>query len=310
MRRCDVIVVGAGVMGAAVAWELSRQGRHVVTLERHEYLHTRGSSHGATRVFRLSDRDPTLVAMAKRALPLWRELEEDAEAEVLLDTGGIDHGDVADLRAVAAALDAEGVPYEVLQAEDAGERWPGMRFDGPVVHQADGGRLLAEGALRAYTSAAAAHGAEVYYQTPALTMEDTDDGVVVVTDFEEFMGRVVVVAAGAWAGAVLGGLGPVPSLPIQVTQEQTFHFLPRRDGMSWPSFVHYGAPARYGLETPEEGVKVAEHGCGPVVDPDDRDSEIDPVDLGCHYANTLTVPRSPIRLTPPNTVLRQGRGDR
>ncbi|HEX9970149.1 MAG TPA: FAD-dependent oxidoreductase, partial [Acidimicrobiales bacterium] len=42
------------------------------------------------------------------------------------------------------------------------------------------------------------------------------------------------------------------------------------------SFVHYGAPARYGLETPEEGVKVAEHGTGPTVDPDDRDSEIDP----------------------------------
>lgn len=271
-----MIVVGAGVMGAAVAWELSRQGRHVVTLERYEYLHSRGSSHGATRVFRLSDRDPTLVAMAKRALPLWRELEEDAGAEVLVRTGGIDHGDVADLRAVAAALDAEGVAYEVLQAEEAGERWPGMRFDGPVVHQPDGGRLLAEGALRAFTTAAAAHGAEVYYQTPALTMEDTEDGIVVVTDFEEFVGRVVVVAAGAWAGAVLGGVGPIPSLPIQVTQEQTFHFLPRQDGVPWPSFVHYGAPTHYGLETPEEGVKVAEHGSGPVVDPDDRDSEIDP----------------------------------
>ena len=78
MRRCDVIVVGAGVMGTAVAWELSRRGKHVVTLERFEYLHGRGSSHGATRVFRLGDRDPTLVAMARDALPLWRKLEDDA----------------------------------------------------------------------------------------------------------------------------------------------------------------------------------------------------------------------------------------
>lgn len=278
MRRCDVVVVGAGVMGAAVAWELSRRGTHVVTVEQYEYLHTRGSSHGATRVFRLADRDPELVALARQALPLWRALEDDAGKEVLVTTGGIDHGDVDELRAIAAALDGAGVPYEVLQAEDAADRWPGMRFTGPVVHQPDGGKLLSEQALRAFTEAAASHGAEVYYSQPVHQIERLDeDGneVVVVTDFDEYIAPVVVVACGAWADKVLDGLAPAPSLAV--TQEQTFHFLPRRDAMAWPSFVHYGSPARYGLETPDEGVKVAEHGTGPVVDPDERDGEIDPM---------------------------------
>jgi len=280
MRRCDVVVVGAGVMGAAVAWELSRRGTHVVTVEQHEYLHTRGSSHGATRVFRLSDRDPELVALAREALPLWRELEDDAGKEVLVTTGGVDHGDVEELRAVAAALDGRGVRYEVLQAEAAAERWPGMRFGGPVVHQPDGGRLLSEQALRAFTEAAASHGAEVYYSQPVHEIELVDDDgdgseVVVVTDFDEYLAPVVVVACGPWADKVLDGLAPAP--PLVVTQEQTFHFLPRRDGMAWPSFVHYGPAIRYGLETPDEGVKVAEHGTGSVVDPDERDGEIDPV---------------------------------
>lgn len=265
MRRCDVVVVGAGVMGAAVAWELSRHGRHVITVERFEYLHSRGSSHGATRIFRLADRDPALVAMAAESLPLWRALEDDADRQVLVTTGGIDHGDADDLRAVAAALDGHGVRYEVLPPEAAAERWPGMRFAGPVLHQPDGGRLLSEHALRAFTEAAASHGAEVYYSQPVHEIEEMEEEVVVVTDFDEYVAPVVVRACGAWAGP-----------PVTATQEQYFHFLPRHDGMAWPSFVHYGAPARYGLETPDEGVKVAEHGTGPVVDPDERDGEIDP----------------------------------
>lgn len=34
------------------------------------------------------------------------------------------------------------------------------------------------------------------------------------------------------------------------------------------------------------------------------------VDLGCHYANTPTVAAHPILLSPPNTVLRLGEGNR
>lgn len=270
-----MIVVGAGVVGTALAWELSRRGRHVVTLERFEYLHTRGSSHGATRGFRLADRDAALVASARRSLPLWRELEDDSGVQVLAQTGSVDHGDGDELRAVAAALDTEGVAYDVLAAEAAEERWPGMRFAGPVLYQPDGGRLLAEEALKAYTTAAAAHGAEVYYQQPVLSIEEVEgEGVVAITDFDEYIGRVVVVAAGAWTPALLDEVATAP--PITVTQEQVFHFLPRKDGMEWPCFAHYGEPIVYGLETPEEGVKVAEHATGAVVDPDARDSEIDP----------------------------------
>lgn len=272
MRRCDVVVVGAGVIGTAVAWELSRHGHHVITVERFEYLHSRGGSHGATRIFRLADRDPGLVAMAAESLRLWRALEDDIDREVLVTTGGVDHGDADELRAIAAALDEHGVRYEVLPPEAAAERWPGMRFAGPVLHQPDGGRLLSEQALRSFTEAAASHGAEVYYSQPVHEIEQLDDEVVVVTDFDEYLAPVVVLACGAWADKV----APDEAPPLTVTQEQYFHFLPRHDGMAWPSFVHYGAPTRYGLETPDEGVKVAEHGTGPVVDPDLRDGEIDP----------------------------------
>ncbi len=92
MVRCDVIVIGAGAMGSAAAWSLARRGRDVVLIEQYGQGHLRGSSHGGTRIFRLAYPNPLYINMAKAALPLWRELEDDAGRTLLETTGGVDHG--------------------------------------------------------------------------------------------------------------------------------------------------------------------------------------------------------------------------
>src|SRR5918992_1634000 len=73
--RWDAIVVGGGAMGTATAWQLARRDRAVLLVERSTIGHERGSSHGPTRIFRLSYHHPDYVAMARRALEDWRELE-------------------------------------------------------------------------------------------------------------------------------------------------------------------------------------------------------------------------------------------
>ena len=50
----DVAVVGAGIMGAATAYALACDGREVVLYEQFEVGHTRGSSHGRSRIVRLA----------------------------------------------------------------------------------------------------------------------------------------------------------------------------------------------------------------------------------------------------------------
>jgi sarcosine oxidase len=63
-----------------------------------------------------------------------------------------------------------------------------------------------------------------------------------------------------------------------VTQESAFHFAPRTQ-LAWPSFIVHGAgpgeTACYGLETPREGIKVAEHHTGPATTGDTRDFVVD-----------------------------------
>ena len=85
-----------------------------------------------------------------------------------------------------------------------------------------------------------------------------------------------------------GRFVPVPpdDLPaLRITQEQPAYFRPRDPAVEWPVFIHRLPPGTgpthlegmgaYGVPTPGEGMKVGEHGTGPVVDPD-RPPEPDP----------------------------------
>src|SRR5205085_1366514 len=125
-------------MGSATAWSLARLGHEVVVLERFEQGHAMGSSHGRARIFRFAYPSRAYVQLAQRSLGGWAELEDETGARVLEISGGLDHGDAASVDAVAAALVGAGATIERLTPDEAGERWPDMRFEGHVVHSRDG----------------------------------------------------------------------------------------------------------------------------------------------------------------------------
>src|SRR5580704_19016352 len=73
----DVIVLGVGGMGSAACFELARRGRRVLGLEQFPLVHSRGSSHGHTRIIRTAYAEhPGYVPLAKRAFERWYELEQ------------------------------------------------------------------------------------------------------------------------------------------------------------------------------------------------------------------------------------------
>nr|WP_083977650.1 FAD-dependent oxidoreductase [Herbidospora sakaeratensis] len=284
----DVVVVGGGAMGSAAAWRLAGGGSDVVLLERFEAGHVRGASHGASRIFRVAYGDPVYIGLAQEAHDLWRELEAESGATLLTTTGGVDHGRTPDLDVLADALDAAGVPGEWLVAEEAAERWPGLRYDGKVFFHPASGRLHADHAVAALKQRAAALGADVRHRTPVLQVAVRGENAVdVITEDDVYRAKRVVVAAGAWTEKLLGRLVRLP--PLRVTQEQPAHFAALRDAAEWPSFVHHFdvrtlaatgfLSGVYGLATPGEGVKVGFHGTGPMVDPDTRDFTADPLQM-------------------------------
>lgn len=290
-EHVDHLVVGGGVMGSAAAWQLARRGRDVLLLERFEPGHVHGASHGASRIYRTTYAEPEYLDLAQEALGLWRELEAESGLDLLAVTGGVSHGrrDAAAERradAIAAAFAARGIGHEWLAPAEAGERWPGIRFEGRVLHEtATAGRLHADRAVAALQGAAAAQGAEVRHRSPVRHLERVPGGVRAVTETGDVVARVVVLTVGAWSAGLVAGTPD--DLPLVVTQEQPAHFAVRAglppDG--WPSFTHDVGPGApypsgvYGLATPGEGVKVGFHGVGPVTDPDRRTYRPEPAQL-------------------------------
>jgi sarcosine oxidase len=162
-ERVDVVVIGAGTMGSATAYWLARDGRDVALVERFAAGHDQGSSHGATRIFRFAYPDPLYVSMAQAALPLWREVEEEAGIDLLDQTGAVDHGNPVTIRATSEAMTAAGADHELMIPDAAAERWPGMRFEGDVLFHADGGRIYADRSVATFQELAAKRGASVVF---------------------------------------------------------------------------------------------------------------------------------------------------
>lgn len=284
MRRCEVLVVGGGAIGAATAWQLASRDVDVVLLDRWGPGHHHGSSHGGTRIFRLAYEDERYGRDALEALERWRALEEESGEVLLETTGAIDIGDAATIAGIEDTFATLGVAHDRVPASEAADRWPGFAVDGRddvVLFSPDGGRILAERAVRVLHERTVALGGEVRTDEPALAIDVTTGHVA--TDGDELVAETVVLTAGAWTPGLLEGMPESVSEglpPFVVTREQTFHFPPLDDDLTWPSFIHHRgaeAPLVYGLETPGEGLKVAEDHAGAETDPDDRSFEIDQI---------------------------------
>ncbi|WP_242090216.1 FAD-dependent oxidoreductase [Curtobacterium sp. DN_7.5] len=275
------VVIGGGIVGAATAFALTARGERVLLLEQHDRGHDRGSSHGASRIFRQGYADAEYVDLTTRALDLWEALERRSGTTLIDRTGAVDHGRPDAVDAIAAALTDAGVPHETLSPEDAAARWPGIAFEGHVLAHATAGRIRSAAALEVFLTLAERTGlADLRFGTRVTGIEDHGDDATVSfisddVDVEMVRTASVVAAVGSWAPTLVGALlaGRGAGLPaVRVTQEQPAHFPSHLPDAAWPSFVHWGeGDGVYGLLTPGEGVKVGFHGTGPVVDPDHRD---------------------------------------
>ena len=249
-----VAVVGAGVMGCAAAWALRARGVDVAVHEQFELDNTRGSSHGRSRIFRISYPEASWIRFAQEAHAGWRELEREAGVELLSLHGLVEIAPEPALTS-AAALDECGVGYRLL---DAGEvRMLGATLpDGwTALFSEDAGIVHADRARHAFLDAAGVR-VETGSRVDSLDALDVD---------------VVVVTAGPWVRRL------VPDLPVRVTCETLAYF--RREGSPPPSIVDLnaetGGHSMYSLYDPVYGLKAGAHHAGAEADPD-TDASPDP----------------------------------
>ena len=266
----SVVIVGAGTFGASLAWRLAREGVQVTLVDQFEPGDRRATSGGETRLIRCGHgADPGYTKSARRARTLWRELEAESGADLLIECGLAWFARRNDGWEAASeeTMRAQGIPVDRLSVEDGGRLFPSFRGEDLefVLFEPEAGVLRAQLAIQTLAAQAAAHGARV------VRGQATPDGETVVVEGERLEADAVVWACGGWLTALF------PDHVNLTTTRQDLFFL---DGNSaWsraPGWVDYDG-AVYGTgDLDGLGVKCAPDFEGPPLAPDDVLPAVDP----------------------------------
>jgi glycine oxidase len=227
-RPSDIIVVGAGIVGCAVAYELARRGASVdIVDERPVGMGATQASAGVLAPYIEAHEGSALLDLTVRSLALFDAFVErvSADSGVRVSyrrTGTLDvavnDAEMQALRATADVLQRRDVAALLLDA-------PAVRGEEPQLGDGAIGGLLIEshgfvGAVdltRALAAAARRHGAQLIEGGRVRRIARRNGDMIVDTDRGSLTGNAVVLAAGSWSGeiAIDGVSATVPVRPVR-----------------------------------------------------------------------------------------------
>jgi glycine cleavage system aminomethyltransferase T/glycine/D-amino acid oxidase-like deaminating enzyme len=256
-ERAQVVVIGGGVIGASVAYHLTKLGwSDVVLLERRQL--TAGTTwHAAGLITSAGCATETLLWMSRYTRDLCLSLESETGQATGFRPIGHLHlattpGRLEALRREAAFVRGHGVDNQELSAHEFGRLWPEARTDDVLgaFYVADEGRVNPADLTMAFGKGARLGGARIVEGVTATGFTSTRGRVTgVVTDRGTIATEVVVNAAGMWARQ-LGELAGV-SVPLQAAE----HYYLITDTVSWasPDLPVIEDPDRHGYYREEGG---------------------------------------------------------
>jgi glycine oxidase len=227
-RPTDIIVVGAGIVGCAIAAELGRRGASVQLLdERPAGMGATQASAGVLAPYIEAAAGSPLLALGVRSLDLFDDfiahaVSSSGVAVPYRRTGTLDvalqEGAMDKLRATAALLAGRDVASEIVDAHAARGEEPHLTGDilGGLLIPAHG--FVAVGDLvRALAASARRSGTQVIEGGRVLRIMPDGDDMLVATERGTLTGSAVVLAAGSWSGQIeiTGIAARVPVRPVR-----------------------------------------------------------------------------------------------
>ncbi len=198
VSSADVVVLGLGIHGMSTVASLARRGVRVIGIDRFAPAHSRGSSHGRTRMIRRAYPNPVWNPLVEKALDAWGELERASGETLLHRTGGLyAHEGASQLQGPDCVLVEDRAEMAALMPSFAVP--DGYR----AVYDPSAGVLEAERSLAALRRLAEGAGAELRDGERVLGWDSVADGVEVRTDRGVVRARRLVVAGGAFAARLL-----------------------------------------------------------------------------------------------------------
>ncbi|KAL8614495.1 hypothetical protein ACOMHN_067234 [Nucella lapillus] len=282
----DAIVIGAGVEGSSSAYSLVKQELSTLLLEQFHLPHSRGSSHGQSRIIRYAYQQDFYTQMMLDAFPLWHALAQEADQQLFRECGVLNLGPTGGpfLTSTASAMGRHGKDFDWISSSQLTQRYPMMQYSPPMAGVLDpkGGILHADKALAAFWKVFRQWGGVLLDGEPVTAITPGNPLVTVTTAKGQYSAKKVVLATGPWTLKLLKPLGV--HLPFKTSRVTVMYWKEKEENMHsadrFPCFINgmedEGGDHIYGLPSDEYPgfVKVCLHS-GVEADPDNRDSLVD-----------------------------------
>lgn len=220
--KAEVAVLGAGIMGLSIAYQLARRGvTDVVVLDR-GYLAGGASGRNGGGI-RQQWSTELNIRLMQRSVALCQDFATELGVNVWFRQGGYlflarNPREVARLEKNIALQNRCGVGTRMIDPEAARAIVPELDLHGIVAasYNASDGIVFPWPFLWGYARRAAALGVAIHTHTPVVGLEPAERGHVVVTPRGRVAARRVVCAAGSWTPELARMIGlDVPTFPIR-----------------------------------------------------------------------------------------------
>ncbi|XP_018418927.1 PREDICTED: peroxisomal sarcosine oxidase [Nanorana parkeri] len=281
----DCIVIGAGIQGSFTAYHLAKNKKRTLLLEQFPLPHSRGSSHGQTRIIRRAYAEDFYTNMMEESYQLWADLERESGIKLYRQTGllVIAPPGNEEFESICRNMERNKTSWERFTKEQLMAKHPEFILNPGEVACCDNnaGVLYADKALRAVQEQFKRMGGVIQ---DAQKVKHIQPGqvVTVTTTSDIYEAKNIVITAGPWAQKVLSPLGlelPLKTLRINVCywKEKT----PGRSGLlqNLPAFLGVNLNGEehevYGLPCQEYPglIKICFHG-GNEADPEERELQV------------------------------------
>jgi sarcosine oxidase, subunit beta len=218
----EIVIVGGGVIGLAIAYYLAKRGLHDVVVVERGYLAEGASGRNGGGV-RQQWSTELNIRLMQESVELCRRFAVDIGVNVWFRQGGYlflarSAAEVARLERNISLQNRCGVQTRMLEPRGALAIVPELNLTGIVAaaYNPTDGILFPWPFLWGYARQAAAHGARIFTQTPVTALERQKAGYVVHTPRGAVRARRVVNATGAWSPKLAQMIGvEIPTYPIR-----------------------------------------------------------------------------------------------
>jgi glycine oxidase len=228
MNKQDVVIIGGGIIGVSIAYQLTKRGKSVTVLEKDSIgAHASGAAGGMLGAQVEFAEPGPLVDLSVRSREMFPALQKELYAATGIDIGlntagmlrvALSNEESEVLKQQAHWQEQQGLRADWLDKEEVKRQEPAV---GDTIVGAlslpDDTQVSAPDLTRAFAIAAARKGATLLERCEVLTIEHTHGEVTAVhTTRGSFTADHFVLAGGAWSGGLAQQLGvPLSVFPIK-----------------------------------------------------------------------------------------------